>query len=221
MRVFIGFDKRQPLAYSVCRSSIERYASKSVSIEPLKIEWMPVKKIGLTEFTYSRFLVPYLCGYNGSALFLDADIIVKSDIHELESIAPVLNSVSVVKNKIKFEWPSVMYFNCSHSRKLTPELIENGNPFDMESWALGENKIGSLPKEWNHLVGYDDPNPDAKIIHFTQGIPCWTETQSCEHAQSWIDEYRFANSSVSWKTLMGNSVHAKPVLERLSLHSTT
>ncbi len=211
MRIFIGFDKRQPLAYNVCRSSIERRASERVRIEPLMIDWLPMKRRGLTDFTFTRYMVPYLCQYNGDAMFLDPDMIVLDDIFKVFKHYDSRNAVSVVKNPLRFEWPSMMIFNNALCRELTPEYIEKNSPQKLE-WA---DKIGELPTEWNHLVGYDKPNPDAKIVHFTKGIPCWPETNFGEFAQEWCDEANYANSTVTWDELMGGSVHAKtmPVIK--------
>jgi len=202
MKIFIGIDPRQPLSYNVCRYSIERRASKPVDIQPLRLDWMPVKRRGLTDFSFSRYLVPYLCGYEGQALFMDPDMIVLDDITKLEELVSPTDSVSVVKNQRRFEWSSLMYFNNSYCEKLTPKLVETGTPQNFE-WAY---KVGALPDEWNHLVGYDAPK-DAKIVHYTMGIPCWPETKDCEYSKEWHKEASMAMSTVSWQELMGNSVH--------------
>lgn len=203
LRIFIGYDKRQPLAFTVCRSSIERRASKRVLIEPLMLEWMPTKRRGLTDFSFSRYLVPHLCGYEGKAIFLDPDIILTDDIYKILDHHSDDVSVSVVKNKLRFEWASLMVFNNEKCKKLTPELVETGSPQKFD-WA---ESVGELPTEWNHCVGYDAPNADAKLIHFTKGIPCWPETSGSEHASKWVKEANFSTATVSWEELMGSSVH--------------
>lgn len=205
MKIFIGYDKRQPLAFNVCRSSIERRASKRVQIEPLMLDWMPVKRRGLTDFSLTRYLVPYLCGYEGMALFMDPDMILLDDIHKLLEHYDEKHAVSVVKSQPRFEWPSLMLFNNTKCRELTLDLVGCGAPQKLE-WA---ESVGELPTEWNHCVGYDKPNPNAKLVHFTQGIPCWPETQNCEFADAWRREAKFAGGTVSWQELMGNSVHAQ------------
>jgi hypothetical protein len=182
-----------------------------VSITKLILNQLPLKRVGLTEFTFSRYLVPYLCNYEGRALFVDADILCRADIYDLPETD---EAVSVVVNKNKsltYERPSVMLFNCAGCRDLTPEYIETGNPQTLE-WA---GSVGELPAVWNHLVGYDEPDPEAKIAHFTQGIPCFPETKDSEFAEEWKAEHRMMNGTVSWAEIMGNSVHAKPVLKRL------
>lgn len=215
LRIFIGFDPRQPIALQVLMHSIYRKASKPVAITPLVLKQLPVKRTGLTEFTYTRYVVPYLCSYHGTALFMDADMLCMGDVTEIPEIAdPQLKAVCVVKHKnLRFEWPSVMYFQNHLCKKLTLDEIERGTPQTL-SWA-GEG-VGELPGEWNHLVGYDAPRADAKLVHFTQGIPCWPETQDSEYAMEWAKEHAWCSSTVSWQDLMGRSVHAKPVMERLA-----
>lgn len=212
LRIFIGIDERQPIAYHVLVSSIQRRASKAVAITPLILEQLPMKRRGLTSFTYSRYLVPYLCNYEGQALFIDSDMLLLGDISELFDSATD-SSVDVVPfaGNFSFERPSVMLFNCAECRDLTPEYIETGTPQDF-SWA---KSIGHLSSDWNHLVGYAPPNPNAKLIHYTQGVPGYKECRDCEYAQEWFDEKEVILNHCSWLEIMGNSVHAKPVLDKL------
>lgn len=211
MRIFIGYDPRQPIAAQVLMHSIYTRASQPVSITPLVLSQMPIARMGLTEFTYSRYCVPFLCGYEGYALFMDADMLVLDDICKLDEIArSKLSGVCVVKNpQRRFEWPSLMYFNNAYCKGLTPTLISTGNPQKMD-WT---KYIGELAPEWNHLVGYDAPRTDAKVVHFTQGIPCFPETKDCEYSKEWMDEAKRAMSSVSWEDIMGKSVHREAVLK--------
>ena len=206
MNVFIGFDRRQPIAFQVLAHSIYTRASKPVSITPLVLSQLPIKRRGLTEFTFSRYLVPYLSGYIGRSVFLDGDMLCLTDITELDKIVDPLAAVSVVKNRIRFEWPSLMVFNNSACSHLTTEYIDDPKtaPQSFE-WT---KSVGELPPEWNHLVGYDGPQ-DAKIVHFTAGIPCWPKTCDCEYSEEWNKERRMCNSTVSWEELMGSSVHAQ------------
>ena len=213
MKVFIGYDPRQPVAFQVCAQSVWENASKPVEIVRLDLRNLPITRRGLTEFTYSRFLVPYLSNFEGYSLFLDSDILVRGDVHELVK-NDSWGEVQIVKGERKFEWASVMLFDNECFKHLTPEYIEN--PVNrMYDWAW-TGKIGELPKEWNHLVGYDAPNPNAKIVHMTMGIPVWKETAKCEFAREWIDTYARMNSTVSFEDLMGRSVHI-PHLDKLKV----
>jgi hypothetical protein len=172
---------------------------------------LPIKRRGLTEFTFSRFLVPYLCGFKGKAVFMDADMAVTGDIAELFEHGG-MNAVSVMMDQPKFEWASLMLFNCGACLRLTPEFIDNeeNKLFDFD-WAP---YVGSLPQEWNHCVGYAEP-AEAKLYHYTQGLPCFYETLGLPEDSIWNDERKAMLHSVPWKELMGRSIHAEPVLKRL------
>lgn len=206
VRVMIGYDPRQPIAYNVLQHSIIRYASVPVAITPLVLKQLPITRRGLTDFTFSRFLVPWLCGYEGRALFLDADMIVTGDIADLfNHFGPVVAPVSVMKNQQRFEWASAMFFDCAQCKVLTPQYVETGqNPLTLD-WA---SSIGEIPEEWNHFVGASKAR-EAKLYHFSAGIPIWSETQGNREDAEWYREHADANASVSYQELMGKSVHAE------------
>lgn len=138
-------------------------------------------------------------------MFMDADMLCLGDIAELFHVAPS-TAVCVAPVTRQFERSSLMFFNNFSCKALTPEFIETHTPQVLEEWAP---HVGSLPKEWNHTVPYDGENPNAKIVHYTQGIPCFNETSSCEYAKEWGDEFSAMISTCGWEDLMGNSVHKK------------
>jgi hypothetical protein len=210
MRIFIGIDPRAAVAYNVLQWSIIRRASKPVQIVPLVLGQLPLTRKGLTHFTYSRYLAPWLCNYQGISVFMDSDMLVLGDVYDLKEYADA--AVSVVKGKERFEWPSMMVFNNEKCGELTPDFIndENNHPQNFE-WA---DEVGELPGEWNHCVGYDEPC-DAKLVHFTMGIPHFPECRLSEYADVWKEEYASMIGASSWFELMGNSVHAKHVLSHL------
>jgi lipopolysaccharide biosynthesis glycosyltransferase len=211
MRIFIGYDPRQPVALQVLMRSIYDKSTKPVSITPLVLSTLPITRVGLTEFTYSRYLCPFLCGYWGWSLFLDADMLLLDDIQELFALTDDAYAVMVVKNpKLRFEWPSLMLFNNAKCGQLTPEYVDD---LTVHPQAFEWGTVGELPAEWNHCIGYDEPK-DAKLVHYTQGIPCFKETADSEYKQEWSDALKMCNATVSWTEIMGNSVHAKHVLAR-------
>ena len=211
LTVHIGADPRQPLAYTVCASSILRHSRSRIAVEPIGLyPWIEgFSRRGLTSFTFARYLCPSVRNYYGYSIFLDGDIIVRSDIHDLLDVIDLEAPVSVAKHVARFEWPSVMVFNNAKCKVLTKEWVDNprSNPQKLE-WA---EKVGELPKEWNHCVGYEPHREDAKLIHYTAGLPCWPETESCPHAEKWKEELSYAIGTVSWKELMGGSVHTEIV----------
>jgi hypothetical protein len=221
LRVFIGFDPRQPLAYTVAAHSAAVNCSKPVAIAPLIQRQLPVKRKGLTEFTFTRYLVPWLCDYEGYALFIDADMLVLGDLAELpwemkEAVAVVPHAASRLNGQsLGFERASVMLFHCAECRALTPEYIETGTPQKFE-WA---RSVFHLAPEWNHLVGYDPRRQDAKIVHYTMGIPCFPETMNDEYSQEWQAALRAACDTCSWEEIMGDSVHARYKQQRKAVGS--
>ena len=212
MRIFIGVDPRDVVSYNVLRWSIEKRASGPVSITPLILPQLPITRKGLTEFTFSRYLVPAMCGYEGKGLFLDSDMLCLGDVRELLEIE-TYGSVAVVKNQERFEWPSMMLFDCGQCQRLTVQMIDDpdSTPQDME-WADG---IDELPPEWNHCVGYDEPREDAKLVHYTTGTPHFKERRACEYAPEWWAEYRSMTAQASWLEIHGHSIHRDRVLQEL------
>lgn len=210
LQVFIGYDHRQPVSYNVLQQSILRNSSKPVSITPICLWQLPFKRQGLTPFTFSRFLVPWICDYQGWALFLDIDMLVKGDISKLFELSEDQYTVMVSKNEKRFEWASAILFNCEKNKILTPEYVEKKDGLHQISWCP-ESEIGDFPRDWNHLVGYDKrrsySNP-PKLIHYTQGIPAFDETIDCEFSKDWNEELELMNGTWPWENLMGNSVHA-------------
>lgn len=212
MRIFIGTDPRQPVAWVVLANSIARHSSIPIEITPLVLSQLPLNRRGLTEFTFSRFLVPSLCKFQGRALFLDADMVVTGDIAELASdLSDCASSVRVVQDQPRFEWPSAMLFNCYNCQQLTPEYVQNtaNSLFDL-AWA--DHGVGNFPKQWNTLCGYGEMTTDAKLYHFTRGLPVWPQTSGAHGTPQdkiWLKEAKLAISTCSHAELMGGSVHVQ------------
>lgn len=216
LKIFVGVDERQPLAYSVLQHSIYQNASEPVAMTPLMLKTLPMKRRGLTQFTYSRFLVPWLCGFRGRALFLDADMVVTGDIAELFASKDFASPVMVNTDQAPFEWASAMLFNCDNCKVLTPTYIDDTahQLLDFKWTDHGKGvQIGRFPKEWNKAVGYTDIGP-ANLYHYTQGIPCHAETRGVED-KPWVAAFKDMVRTCSWSELMSTSVHAKHVYERL------
>lgn len=217
LKIFIGYDPNEVAAYHVLAHSIIRHATEPVSITPLKLDYLPMHRKRdpkqSTEFAFSRFLVPHLSGYEGVSLFLDCDMLCRWDVKELFDMMDFSKDVMVVKHdytpktKTKFldqeqtvykmkNWSSVMLFNNKQCRDLTPETVNyhTGLWLHQFHWTDADG-IGELPKEWNHLVGEYDNNPNAKLIHFTLGGPYFTGYEHCEYALEWFDELEKATYS--------------------------
>lgn len=192
-----------------------RHSSGPVSFTPINKNNIPEFTRGIedgsTEFSFSRFLTPYLAGYSGQAVFMDCDMLVRCDMYELLELSSGMHDVYVVKHDYtpktqdkflgnkqhiypKKNWSSLMVFNCWRQpvRNLTPQVVNtaSGKYLHQFEWA---KSVGELPVEYNHLVGEYDPNPKARIIHYTLGTPCFEGYEDQEWANEWFDELRKIN----------------------------
>lgn len=212
VRVFIGFDHDETVAYHVLAHSIMRHARAPVAITSLCLGQLPISRgraeYQSTAFSFSRFLVPYLCGYEGRAIFLDCDMLARADVAELLALHDSYRAVSVVKHEYapkrgdkflgykqslyaKKNWSSVMVFENALCRTLTPHVVDTASGLFLHQfkWLQDDSMIGGLPIEWNHLVGEYEPNPLAKLVHFTLGTPCFAAYARCEYAAEWHEEH--------------------------------
>jgi len=140
---------------------------------------------------------------------MDCDMLCIADIAELWNLQREKYAVMCVKHdyeptaglkfldqvQTKYEkknWSSVMLFNNKSCTSLTPEVVEaeTGLYLHQFKWLSGDFQIGSLPPEWNYLVGEPMSSEIApKLIHYTLGGPYFAEYADCEHADLWRDEY--------------------------------
>ena len=198
------------------RYSVESRASRPISVNGLFLHQLPISRQGATEFTYSRFLVPWLMDYEGLGLFCDEDMVVTGDVHELfRYCVKRLDEpwdVAFVHHEHLYERPSVMVFNNQNLQHLTPEFVEDksNRMFDF-AWA---KNAGDLPREWNHLCGIDSPREDAKLYHFTQGIPYWKETRGLPEDHFWFEAFEGMVKSHEWIDFHKDTIHFKPVMRR-------
>lgn len=210
-RVFVGYDERQAVSYTTLQQSILETASQPVSVTPLILKTLPITRRGLTPFTFSRFLVPWLCNYEGHALFMDADMFLVSDICEMARYFNDDHAISVVRSIAQFEQSSVMLFNNAHQRNrvLTPEFIQHTEDNLHGLCWLNDSEIGEMDGKWNQLVGYQSCQGIEGNLHFTMGVPAFPETSTSEFGQIWTDCARRAiGVTKSWGDIMGPSVHS-------------
>ena len=210
-KIFIGYDERQAVSYTTLQHSILETASRPISVTPLILSTLPITRRGLTPFTFSRFLVPWLCNYQGHALFLDADMFLVSDICEIAQYFNNEHAISVVRSVAQFEQSSVMLFNNAHSKNkaLTPDFIQNTEENLHGLCWLEAHEIGEMDGKWNQLVGYQECQGVTGNLHFTMGVPAFPETSTSEFGQIWTDcAKRAIGVTQSWGEIMGPSVHA-------------
>lgn len=215
IRIFIGFDPRETVAYNVLAHSINARASQPVTIAPLMLSqldglmWRERNPLQSTDFSFSRFLVPHLAGFQGWALFMDCDMLVLDDVARLWDLRDESYAVQVVKHShvpqedVKFlgavqtkyekkNWSSIMLFNCARCTALTPDYVNQASGLELHQfkWLNDDSLIGEIPHAWNHLVDYDPPSPVAEIsnLHYTIGGPYFDDYRDCGYGKEWLDE---------------------------------
>lgn len=213
IRLFVGHDPREAVAFDVFTHSVLARSSKPVSVTPLALNtlrgiYTEQHDDGSNQFIYSRFLVPYLCGFMGWAIFADGDMLCRDDIVKLWNLRDSSKAVQVVKHNyrtkapIKYlgaknedyprkNWSSLILWNCGHpaNSNLFPEkvMFMTGAQLHRFTW-LQDELIGELPLGWNWLVGEYDKNKFASLLHYTLGTPCFEEFADCDHADEWYAE---------------------------------
>jgi lipopolysaccharide biosynthesis glycosyltransferase len=209
IKLYVGFDPKEAIAYHVFIQSVIKNSSAPIQITPLALslldEFKETHNDRSNDFIYSRFLTPYLNNFEGWAIFADGDMICNADIMELINLADPDKAVSVVKHnyKTKFKkkylgninedyprknWSSVILWNCSHPKHkiLTPSFVaqQTGKFLHRFSW-LEDYEIGELPIEWNWLAIEYEANPNAKLIHYTLGTPCFKDFKDTDMSDLW------------------------------------
>lgn len=222
-RVFIGWDSRFTEPAEVLAYSIRKQASVPVLVDYLRLDelqaqrgfgraWDPKQT---TEFTYTRFLVPWLCNYEGTALFLDNDMLCLGDVAELASLPMSDYALRCVKHDhqpvdgtLKMNgavqtsyprknWSSMMLFNCDRLRLWSKEVVEAQTGAYLHRFQdIPDDLIGELPAGWNAL---DSCGPSTKLVHWTSGMvwnyPDWKERRQRGNLQ---DEFPHQDLWLRW-----------------------
>lgn len=208
MRLFAGYDPREALGFHVFVESLIRSSLLSIGNLALTPLFGPSRD-GTNSFTYERFRVPELCGFEGMAVFVDgSDMLLRSNIRELQELYEPHYAVQVVQHHYSTRhprkyigttmesdnrpypcknWSSVVLWNCGHpsNQILTSPFIAEmpGSYLHRFGW-LQPQEIGTLPAEWNLLVGEED-TANPKLVHYTLGIPSIPHYQDCDYAEDW------------------------------------
>ncbi|KQT84028.1 hypothetical protein [Aurantimonas sp. Leaf443] len=219
LKIYVGYDTREDIAWQVCRASLLRHASGPLEIHPLK--QASLRELGLytrpadkaaTEFSLTRFLVPYIAAHDGWTIFVDCDFLFTTDILGLVKGLDRSKAVHVVQhdyvpaNAVKMDgqaqasyprknWSSFILFNNAHPlvKALTPDVVNAASPAHLHrfSWIPDDTLIGALDLTWNFLEGeYPRPERVPNAIHFTNGGPWFDDWQSVDFADLWREERR-------------------------------
>ena len=218
IKVFVGYDSREDIAWQVCRHSLLRHAGGPIAVYPLKLTTLrevglytrPVDAKASTEFSITRFLTPYLADTQGWSMFVDCDFLFTGDVLQvLDGLDPT-KAVYCVQhdyspaNMIKMDgkqqhpyprknWSSMMLFNGAHkdAQRLTPSLVNSAEPAFLHrfNWVQDEAALGALDLRWNFLEGeYPEPAHVPTAIHYTNGGPWFENWQDVAFGDLWLRE---------------------------------
>jgi lipopolysaccharide biosynthesis glycosyltransferase len=238
--IYIGYDPREHDYVRVLDKSIRMHTSNTYNIVP--IVQSEVRRAGLywrspnidkdgnrvdtfdgkpfsTEFSFTRFLVPFLNQMSGLALFMDADMFVTGDITEIFDVygSDKDKAISCVQHmhepseKTKMDgkvqtiyyrknWSSFVLWNCDHPwmKELTiaDVNVRHGGWLHSFEW-MDIYPIGDIDEEWNWLDGTSPEDLPPKNIHFTTGGPIYPEWKGKRDIDNqYADEWRDFFSTV-------------------------
>ncbi len=209
--LYCGYEEREAVGFHTFVSSVIRRSSRAVQITPLSDLGMAT---GSNAFSCSRFLVPYLNGFKGYAIFADAsDMLCLDDVAKLARLFNPSYAVQVVmhpdydskhsrkyigtpmeceqSNYSRKNWASLMLFNCEHKAwaGFTPQGIAKHTKLELLQFQhLLDKEIGSLPPEWNVLIDEGQDDKDARVIHYTNGIPAFPHYANSRRSKDWFVE---------------------------------
>ncbi|MDA9823942.1 hypothetical protein N9C56_15895 [Paracoccaceae bacterium] len=213
LNIYIGFDEVETTAYHTLAHSIIEHASGPVRISPIcskhykKFFNRKRDEKQSNDFSFTRFLVPYLNNYEDAAIFMDCDMMLRTDIFQVLNDLDPDNAISVVMhdytpsdtvkylNNVQYayprkNWSSFVVWNCAHpkNRTLTPEFVEKATGLALHRFTwLEDDEIGELDVRWNWLVGdYIDPPVDVKNVHWTLGGPYFEEYSQVDFSSEWF-----------------------------------
>lgn len=212
INLFCGYDHRESVGFHVFIASVIASATVPVAITRLGARGMAE---GSNSFTHSRFIVPYLTGYKGYAIFADAsDMLCREDIALLAAECDTRYAVQVVKHSyqtrhpLKYRgtdmqcpnrdyprknWASLMLMNCAHPRwrEITPETATAMRSLDLLQFAwMHDSEIGELPDRWNRLADEGQAIEDAALLHWTAGIPAFPYYREAPGSAIWHAYHR-------------------------------
>ncbi|QEY32427.1 hypothetical protein EVJ50_09560 [Synechococcus sp. RSCCF101] len=209
--IFIGYDPRERAATNVLIDSLYQHSSLPLAITPLVTPQLEVGGLfnrprdpkQSTAFSFTRFLVPHLMGFQGWAIFMDCDMLCRADIAALWSQRDPRYAVMCVQHEHvpsetrkflgevqspypKKNWSSLMLMQCDRCTALTPEYVNSASGLELHRfhWLEGDHEIGAIEGGWNHLVAVQPPPESGHgeeaaaappLLHWTLGGPWFRE----------------------------------------------
>ena len=235
--IYIGYDPKEESYVHVLKKSIEDNTNMTYNIVPLVQN--ELRRIGLyyrtgkmtdygrvdcfdgkpfsTEFSFTRFLVPFLNQFSGLALFMDCDMFVRSDISEIfdtygqQKNFPVScihhDHSPTAEQKMdgqiqtiyrRKNWSSFVLWNCDHPalKQFTVADVNTKSGSWLHAFEfIDYDPIGEIHPEWNWLDSHSPAEIEAKCVHFTTGGPAYPDWKGMreidnQYAEEWKTLYK-------------------------------
>jgi SAM-dependent methyltransferase len=200
IRVFVGTEEAQDVPAAVLRHSITSRTRADVEFADLRGLASGAEGAFYTGFSFYRWAIPKLCGFEGRAIYVDADIVFAHDIEDLWSMAMGEHT------HLARPWPerdqsftSVMLLDCSRLSHWRFDEWAARAKGDLEFYKAtmwcregGPTRagLGPLPAEWNHLDEW--VNSKTKVIHYTKVRDQPWKRPGHPHAHVFLDALRAA-----------------------------
>ena len=217
LRIFIGFDSREAECSDILAYSLRAHSSIPLDIRYLDLRQLdfdrPQDPLQSTEFTYTRFLVPHLCDYEGKAIFMDCDMLCLGDIAELDELD--MTELRAPRGPARLPadgddqdgrqgadgLPAQELVEPDADELRQARAVDQGGrrdpdaaPICTASRTSPTSRSASCPKTWNTLDWMDE---HTKLIHYTSGGPWFEECRDHPYGAVWLewrDRYRAAQA---------------------------
>lgn len=236
IRIFVGTEEKTEIARKVLECSIRRRTQVPVvEVVPMIGPAWEYPTAGIkvgTGFSLRRWMIPAACGWQGRAIYLDADQMVLGDIQDLwnkpDTVPDPGASVWCTYQPDKYSkqpWPqtSVMVIDCARASaewgwRIDEVLAHLKGDATREKYAdfmhcvSGEGKAKTwwtkaaparVGVEWNSLNVYAPKK--TKLLHYTKEPDQPWYKPNHPHAGLWKDEFKLA---LEWGYVTPDEVRA-------------
>jgi len=189
IRIYVGTDRSQMVGVKVLEYSIGKHTQRPFRVIPMGDLGLPdpkdVRQAKRTGFSFNRFAIPRLAGFQGKAIYMDADMQVFSDIGDLWDIPfegkkmliqedipdEHVNAVGSLIPRKRVKQCAVSLLDCEQLQWNPEEIIAGlDGKYTYEELMhhlciLDESEVGYvIPFQWNSLEHWDEK---TKNIHYT------------------------------------------------------
>ncbi|MFA6047069.1 MAG: hypothetical protein WC718_18960 [Phycisphaerales bacterium] len=219
INLFGGYDSREGIGFHLFVHSVLKRASAPVAVSALMEGGVPVGTNAFTYSRFLVPWLMDFKGHaifaDAADMVMLGDIAELDALFDPNFAVQVVQHPNYsTKNRVKYigtsmecpnrdyarkNWASLMIFNCEHPywRPVTPEALATISGLSLLQFGglrLREEKgmppeVGVLPPQWNRLADEGHPTDDAKVLHWTAGIPGFKHYENSPAAQVWRDEF--------------------------------